>query len=205
MQESRTKFERLGQNDQKNVESLRQSIFGRWPTPAVPAEAKADWDDDIAVLFVDYGYAVLDQSIKWHRQNSDRRPTIAGIREQCKSIRETAGRRMSSSDLEHNAYLADVQRHVSNPDNDEFTPYALIVRDALELQQLKAKARGQNYTPKPGELEQWKAWRADKTRIEWREMRRAGVVQLREKGRDPNAKGELDSATKINLDYLHAR
>ena len=180
--EKNRKFDALGLNEQANVLDLRKALFGRWPTPVATAEAKADWDDDMALLYVDFGWACLDGSLTWHRQNTERRPSIPAIREQCRAIRERAGRRTSSADIEHNEYLAQVREAANDPFDNRFTPVALIIRDTRQRIALKAKAKAAGQAIDPADLAQCQAWRDRTTDDEWRELRQEGVRDLRMRG-----------------------
>jgi hypothetical protein len=178
MSESSKKYAQLGSDAQREVEGIRQTIFYRWPTPKVPADAMVDWEDDLAVLYIDFGFRVVSDAVSWHRQNTERRPSIPQIREQCKLIRTRTERTVSSSDKEHREYEAQVRQHIANPRDTSFVPFALVWRDFHEYQRLLAQCRARGVTPTQMEVDAWWDDRDARTDKEWSELRAQGVKGL---------------------------
>ena len=179
MNEKKRKLEQLGSGEQQTVVDLRQTIFFRWASPATTAEGKLDWDDDLAFLLVEFGYPVLDEAIRWHRMNTDRRPSIPAIKARCAEIREKQGRKLSDSERAFRDHEIAVREHISNPNDDEFLPLELIMRDTLAFIALKAECKVKGYSPAQTEMDAWKRQRDADTRAEWRQMRLEGVKGLR--------------------------
>jgi hypothetical protein len=134
MSEKKRKFEQLEQGAQQAVTDIRQAIFYRWPTPAIPPEGKLDWDDDLAVVLIDYGYSILDDAVRWHRQNTEKRPSIPAIRLQCTIISEKEDRRkLSDSEREMIEYRRRIRTHP-----EEFVKVSDVIREVVA----KRKAQG---------------------------------------------------------------
>jgi hypothetical protein len=211
MYESKRKFEQLELGAQKEVEGFRASIFYRWPTPNVPAEGKLDWDDDLAVLYLDYGHRILDEAISFHRQNTEKRPSMAAIRERCVMARQKSAAGHSKSDQEYARHERDVREHIANPANRDFIPFAMLMRDAITFQAIKAKAIAQGNFRRE-DAEQWWDWRNAETEKEWSEMRARGVksvvfrppgwkADLSKRGSsEMQGVGEIATQTNLRLD-----
>lgn len=98
-----------------------------WEFPRLNPEQKLLLTDDVAGLVVDFGFLLVERAIDWHRQHAEsRRPAIGKIREYCESHKPA--RKRSDADVEHEAFLRDIQIHP-----ERYTPVSLILSATVEV------------------------------------------------------------------------
>jgi hypothetical protein len=130
-------------------------------------EERLFFTDDMAVVFKDFGFAVVESAIGWLRQNSEHRPKIKVIRDACSMTSSRRPAKPLHTTLDE--YYTDRAAHP-----ERFIPVALIIRDVQNLAALK-KAREKNGNPMSRtEVQAWLSNRNIETRNEWVGMVRNG-------------------------------